>query len=184
MSKKDRFVSDNIFKVFILEDMPVDLELVKRQVRKFNPQVLFSTARHRQEFEGKVAMFQPDVILSDYNLPDMNGLEALLYVREHLTSTPFIFITGILNDEEKVAEGILNGASGYLLKDNLRNLPTLLQQVVSQNEEAMARREVARERKRYLQMKLRKSIALLRQHNFPGSDEISLNLQEVADELG
>ncbi|THH39317.1 response regulator [Neolewinella litorea] len=177
-------MSDEIFKVFILEDMPVDLELVKRQVRKFNPNVLFAVARHRSEFQDKVALFQPDIVLSDYNLPDMNGLEALLYVREHLDSTPFIFITGILNDEEKVAEAILNGASGYLLKENLRNLPELLETVVKQNEQAMAQRENDWERKRNIQIKLRKSIAMLRQVNFPGSDEIALSLQEVADDLG
>lgn len=177
-------MSDEIFKVFILEDMPVDLELVKRQVRKFNPNVLFAVARHRSEFQDKVALFQPDIVLSDYNLPDMNGLEALLYVREHLDSTPFIFITGILNDEEKVAEAILNGASGYLLKDNLRNLPELLATVVKQNEEAMAQRENEWEKRRNIQIKLRKSIAMLRQVNFPGSDEIALSLQEVADDLG
>ena len=177
-------MSDEIFKVFVLEDMPVDLELVKRQVRKFNPSVLFAVARHRAEFEEKVVMFQPDMVLSDYNLPDMNGLEALLYVREHLDSTPFIFITGILNDEEKVAEAILNGASGYLLKENLRNLPELLENVIQQNQQAMAKREVEWERRRNNQIKLRKSIAMLKQINFPGTDEIALSLQEVADDLG
>ena len=164
--------------------MPVDLELVKRQVRKFNPSVLFAVARHRSEFQEKLVQFQPDIVLSDYNLPDMNGLEALLYVREHLDSTPFIFITGILNDEEKVAEAILNGASGYLLKDNLRNLPELLETVLQQNQQAMAQRETEWERRRNNQIKLRKSIAMLRQINFPGSDEIALSLQEVADDLG
>ena len=164
--------------------MPVDLELVKRQVRKFNPNVLFAVAKHRAEFQEKVVMFQPDIVLSDYNLPDMNGLEALLYVREHLDSTPFVFITGILNDEEKVAEAILTGASGYLLKDNLRNLPELLAAVIKQNEQAMAQREIEWERRRSNQIKLRKSIAMLRQANLPGSDEIALSLQEVADNLG
>ena len=164
--------------------MPVDLELVKRQVRKANANVLFAVARHRAEFQEKVVMFQPDIVLSDYNLPDMNGLEALLYVREHLDSTPFIFITGILNDEEKVAEAVLTGASGYLLKENLRNLPELLSTVIKQNEQAMAQREIEWERRRSNQIKLRKSIALLRQTNFPGSDEIALSLQEVADNLG
>lgn len=177
-------MSEDIFKVFVLEDMPVDLELVKRQVRKFNPNVLFAVAKHRAEFQEKVVMFQPDIVLSDYNLPDMNGLEALLYVREHLDSTPFVFITGILNDEEKVAEAILTGASGYLLKDNLRNLPELLTAVVKQNEQAMAQREIEWERRRSNQIKLRKSIAMLRQANLPGSDEIALSLQEVADNLG
>ncbi|PPK87562.1 CheY-like chemotaxis protein [Neolewinella xylanilytica] len=177
-------MSEDIFKVFILEDMPVDLELVKRQVRKFNPNVLFAVAKHRAEFQEKVVMFQPDIVLSDYNLPDMNGLEALLYVREHLDSTPFVFITGILNDEEKVAEAVLTGASGYLLKENLRNLPELLSTVVKQNEQAMAQREIEWERRRSNQIKLRKSIAQLRQANFPGSDELALSLQEVADNMG
>ena len=177
-------MSEDIFKVFILEDMPVDLELVKRQVRKANANVLFAVARHRAEFQEKVVIFQPDIVLSDYNLPDMNGLEALLYVREHLDSTPFIFITGILNDEEKVAEAVLTGASGYLLKENLRNLPDLLSTVIKQNEQVMAQREIEWERRRSNQIKLRKSIALLRQTDFPGSDEIALSLQEVADNLG
>ena len=177
-------MSQDIFKVFIREDMPVDLELVKRQVRKANANVLFAVARHRAEFQEKVVIFQPDIVLSDYNLPDMNGLEALLYVREHLDSTPFIFITGILNDEEKVAEAVLTGASGYLLKENLRNLPDLLSTVIKQNEQVMAQREIEWERRRSNQIKLRKSIALLRQTDFPGSDEIALSLQEVADNLG
>lgn len=176
-------MSEEIFKVFILEDMPVDLELIKRRVRKYNPSVLFSVAKNRKEFENKVTTFQPDVILSDYNLPDMNGLEALLFVREHLKSTPFIFITGILNDEEKVAEGILNGASGYLLKENLKNLPDLLANVVRQNQRAMIEREAEYERRRTTQIKLRKMIAELRQSGFPGGDEIALSLQQIADDL-
>lgn len=177
-------MSDDIFKVFILEDMPVDLELIKRQVRKFNPSVLFAVARDREEFYQKVVDFQPDIVLSDYNLPDMNGLEALLHVREHLDSTPFVFITGILNDEEKVAEAILTGASGYLLKDNLGNLPKLLETLVAQNRQTMAKREEEWERKRKLQLQLRKTIASLRNSDFPQRDEIMIALQGVADELG
>jgi CheY-like chemotaxis protein len=86
-----------IFKVFILEDQQLDLELNKRQVRKYRPDVLFAVARNRTEFREKLVDFQPDIVLSDYNLPDMNGLDALLYVREYLDGTPFIFITGVLN---------------------------------------------------------------------------------------
>ncbi len=177
-------MSDEIFKVFILEDMPVDLELVKRQVRKFNPNVLFAVARHRSEFEEKVTVFQPDIVLSDYNLPDMNGLEALIHVREHLDGTPFIFITGILNNEEKVAEAVLSGANGYLLKENLRNLPELLEQVIERNRKNLAKREEDWERKRRAQIELRKSIAQIRQLNLPASDEIALRLQRIADEIG
>lgn len=164
--------------------MPVDLELVKRQVRKSNAAVLFAVARNREEFEEKIVDFQPDIVLSDYNLPDMNGLEALLYVREHLDDTPFVFITGILNDEEKVAETILKGASGYLLKENLKNLPELLDAVVARNAKLLSNREEEWEKRRQHQLLLQKSIAQLREAgDFERRDEVITTLQQLADEL-
>ena len=176
-------MSEEIFKVFILEDMPVDLELIKRQIKKYNSSVLFAIARNRGEFEEKLVDFQPDIVLSDYNLPDMNGLEALLYVREHLRAVPFIFITGILNDEEKVAEAILNGASGYLLKENLKNLPSLLGSVIERNARVADEREREWERRRNNQIRLQKSIAMVRGAEFDKRDQVIAALQQVADDL-
>lgn len=161
----------------------MDMELVKRQVRKFNPAVLFAVARNRREFEEKLVDFQPDIVLSDYNLPDMNGLEALLYVREHLDRTPFVFITGILNDEEKVAETILKGASGYLLKENLKNLPELLHSVLDKNAQVLKDREEEWDKRRNNQVLLQKSIAKIRAADFTAKDEIIVALQQVADNL-
>lgn len=163
--------------------MEPDLALTKRQVRKYNPAVLFASARNRTEFEAKLIDFQPDIVLSDYNLPDMNGLEALLYVREHLDSTPFIFITGILNDEEKVADTILSGASGYLLKENIKNLPELLGNVIERSREILRRREREWERNRNNQLLLQKSIATLRDSGLANKDALITALQEVADNL-
>jgi CheY-like chemotaxis protein len=176
-------VSNEIFKVFILEDVPADLALTKRQVKLFTPSVLFSVAKNRTEFEEKIIDFQPDIVLSDYNLPDMNGLEALLYVREHLDGTPFVFITGILNDEERVAETILKGASGYLLKENIKKLPEILEQVITQNEKIMRQREADWERRRNNQLRLQKSIAHLRTVDFDQKTDIITALQSVADNL-
>lgn len=176
-------MSKDIFKVFLLEDMEEDMALNKRQVRKFNASVLFATARNRVEFEEKLVDFQPDIVLSDYNLPDMNGLEALLYVREHLDSTPFIFITGMLNDEERVAETILNGASGYLLKENLHNLPDLLERVLAKSSAILERKEKEWERKRNNQVALQKAIATLRTSSDPQAPALIEQLSVVFDNL-
>ena len=163
--------------------MPEDLALNKRMVRQYNPSVLFATARNRTEFEEKIVNFQPDVVLSDFNLPDMNGLDALLYVREHLDDTPFVFITGILNDEQRVAETILRGASGYLLKENLARLPALLEKVMSENASVLQRREAEWERRRSNQNDLLKAIALLRASDFTDREKITATLQSVFDRL-
>ena len=173
----------DVFKVFLLEDQELDLALNKRQVRKYRADVLFASARNRTEFEAKLVDFQPDLVVSDYNLPDMNGLDALLYVREHLDGTPFVFVTGVLNDEEKVADTILNGASGYILKENLSRLPEVLERVVDQNRAVLQRREADWQRRRTNQMTLQKTIAALRDSELPDRERLTEGLQRVADSI-
>ncbi|MEM0993166.1 MAG: response regulator [Bacteroidota bacterium] len=74
-----------------------------------------------------------DLILTDYNLPDYNGLEALLVSKEKMPQVPFVFVTGTLNDEEKVAQAVLRGASGYILKDNLKEIEERLNPIIQQS---------------------------------------------------
>ncbi len=121
---------DQPLNILILEDMKTDAELVKRQVMKVAPQAVFTIARNRAEFFEKIDWAVPDLVLADYNLPDINGLEALMHIRKKSPLLPFIFITGVLNDEEKVAEAVLNGASGYVLKENLSSLPKKIEEVM------------------------------------------------------
>ncbi len=73
--------------------------------------------------DNGVAAFQqctggrrPDLIISDMNMPEMNGLELILKLRENNIDTPLIILTG--NNEISVAVEALNsGATDYLLKD-------------------------------------------------------------------
>jgi len=76
---------------------------------------------------------EPDFILSDFDLPDMTGLDALLITNTKHPHIPFIFITGRINDEGALADAILKGADGYVLKENLEKIPSVLQQVHEKN---------------------------------------------------
>lgn len=58
----------------------------------------------------------PDVILMDINMPNMNGVEATKKVKE-LYPEAVIMILSIHDDEGYVLETLRSGASGYLLKD-------------------------------------------------------------------
>jgi PAS domain S-box-containing protein len=66
-----------------------------------------------------------DAVLSDYRLPNWNGLDALSALRAVGNDTPFILITGTLGEEAAV-ECIKQGVSDYVLKDNLARLPLVL----------------------------------------------------------
>lgn len=58
----------------------------------------------------------PDVLLTDLQLPDGNGMELIREVKQH-NGTTEIMVISILGDEESVISAILVGANGYLLKD-------------------------------------------------------------------
>lgn len=148
-------LNDRILQVFLLEDMPTDQELIKRQILKVIPNAVFTLVKERKEFEEKVKWNTPDLIISDYNLKlGFTGLDALFFFREHNPGIPFIFVTGTLSSEEKVAEAILRGATDYVLKDNLSVLPEKINK-------AMLRYEIQRaEEKKILHLKKQQMLYL------------------------
>lgn len=147
--------------VLMLEDQQTDALLIKRQVKKALPECIITVARNRSEFFEKIEWLVPDIILSDYNLPDINGLEALLYIREKKPQLPFIFISGALNDEEKVAEAVLQGANGYVLKGNLDAIPEKIVEVLKNAEaQQSAAAQQARQHREAI-VSIQKSLALL-----------------------
>ncbi|MFA5379129.1 MAG: PAS domain S-box protein [Dehalococcoidia bacterium] len=56
-----------------------------------------------------------DAIISDYQMPEMNGIEFLKYIRTHFGDLPFILFTG-RGREEVVIEALNSGADAYLQK--------------------------------------------------------------------
>ena len=67
-----------------------------------------------------VASFEPDVILLDLQMPEMNGAEALEHIRAQDSSktTPVIVLTN-LGEEEAPAEIRSLGNHSYIVKANL-----------------------------------------------------------------
>jgi DNA-binding NarL/FixJ family response regulator len=62
------------------------------------------------------AELQPDVVLMDVSMPEMDGVEATRAIRATDTATQVIMLT-MHADHDVLAEAIRAGASGYLVKD-------------------------------------------------------------------
>jgi signal transduction histidine kinase len=83
-----------------------------------------------------------DLLLLDYQLPDMNGYDLVHELRDRGCPTPFIVITG--HGDEKIAVEIMKeGARDYLVKDQsfLDRLPAVLQHTCRQIETERRLRE-------------------------------------------
>lgn len=167
-------------KVLILEDRKADLDLVKRQVKKVAADAIFTVAVNGEQFQEKINWGVPDIILSDYNLPDYNGVEALLLAKEKMPHVPFVFITGMLNSEEEVATAVLKGASGYILKDNLREIPNRLPAILEAAKAEQEKEENIRKRARKTAILLQKVEALVKNANdFEGKAAVISTLAEI-----
>ena len=58
---------------------------------------------------------EPDVVLMDVGMPELNGLEATRQIRKYLPDTKILVLSGYDN-ESYVTEVLDSGANGYLLK--------------------------------------------------------------------
>lgn len=58
----------------------------------------------------------PDLILLDVNMPIMNGIETMSYIKKYQPSLKVLALS-VNNDEDTVMKMITKGARGYLLKD-------------------------------------------------------------------
>lgn len=63
----------------------------------------------------QIANDQPDVVLMDIQMPGINGIEAVGILREKYPEVKILMQT-IFEDDEKIFNSILAGASGYILK--------------------------------------------------------------------
>lgn len=136
-------------KILFLEDQLADLELEQRQLQASGIAYAARSAKTQAEFTSELEQFAPDVVLADYNLPDLSGLEALRLVRDRYPQTPVIFVTGTLEDEE--AAGLLKaGATDYVLKDRLARLgPAVERSLNVVRERQEAQQALARSELRY-----------------------------------
>ena len=113
-------MSDQI-KLLILEDNEMDAEFLLYNLQNMDKNFLFDIARNAEEFKKSMLNFRPEIIISDYLLNDINGLEALQLAKTELPEVPFIIVTGVL-DDEKAVECMEKGVWDYVLKDRLYKL--------------------------------------------------------------
>ena len=74
------------------------------------------------DFLEALDSFHADLIIADYNLPDIDGLTAVRLVDSGDSALPVLLVTGVLDDEAAAAV-VKAGATDYVRKDRLARLP-------------------------------------------------------------
>lgn len=111
--------------ILILEDEVADAELIKKFLERSGLKINAILAGDKNEFVDAINKNEFDVILADNSLPQFNSTDALKLLREKNDDTPFILVTGTVSEE--FAVNILQqGADDYILKGNIKRLPTAI----------------------------------------------------------
>jgi len=72
-------------------------------------------------------------VLSDYDMPNFSGLQALQLVKLHCPGIPFIIVSGTIGEETAVA-AMRSGAMDYLMKDRLARLGEAVSQALKKGQ--------------------------------------------------
>jgi len=102
-------------KILIVDDEPFNLDLLEQELADY--EYAIERAGDGVEALEKTESFEPDLILLDYMMPRMNGLEVLKHLRatpKH-QGIPVILLTAKATQEDKVA-GLDAGADDYVTK--------------------------------------------------------------------
>lgn len=99
--------------VLLIDDDVALLEMIKLMSER-SREMTIQTAQSAKEALTTLAQKSFDVIIVDYDMPDISGLEFLKILRKHGDTTPIIVFTG-LGGEYAAIEALNNGAN-FLLK--------------------------------------------------------------------
>ena len=102
--------------ILLIDDHPMLRNGVKQLIGTDSHFLVIAETGSGTEGIPLAVTLEPDIILLDINMNDMNGLEILRYLRRNNVSSRIIIFT-VSNTKEDIITALKNGADGYLLKD-------------------------------------------------------------------
>src|SRR5258706_1510502 len=123
-----------IIRILLVEDTADDAELLLRQLQAGGLGCESRRVQSAVDFRLALDQFRPHIILSDFSMPGFSGLEALEIAHGLHSDIPFIFVSGLIGEENAI-NALKSGATDYVLKGNLLRLPAAVERAVKEAEE-------------------------------------------------
>ena len=104
-------------RVLVVDDVSLYRKIVVTALKRLWPSIEEETAPNGELALKKVEAFNPDLVLLDIELPDLNGLEVLKQLRVTHPDLPVVLISGVnARNADVVIEGLTLGAIDFIAK--------------------------------------------------------------------
>ncbi len=110
-----------MLRILILEDCATDADLMEYELQEASIGFVAQRVVTEKDYRSALGEFAPDLILSDYDLPQYTGSLALAEAKARCADVPFILVTGVM-EEELAAEILVEGAQDFIAKSQLHKL--------------------------------------------------------------
>ncbi|MEJ5351058.1 MAG: response regulator [Melioribacteraceae bacterium] len=130
-------------KILHLEDNSNDAELVKEMLLAGGIDAEIVVVSKKSDFLQLIVDKDFDMVISDYNLPEFDGLKALIETQKKRKDIPFIFCSGTIG-EERAVQCLQLGAMDYVLKDRMDRLVPAVRRALRLVNEMKKREEAER----------------------------------------
>lgn len=156
-------------RVLIVEDSEDDAILLIRMLRQKGYEPIYQRVYDAHSLSAQLDEATWDVIVSDYAMPNFDGLSALEIMKQKNLDLPFIIVSGVIGEETAVG-AMRAGAHDYVMKGNLKRLVPAIERELREAEARRARR-VAEEEVYKLSRALAQSASLIMITNTLGTIE-------------
>jgi DNA-binding NarL/FixJ family response regulator len=107
--------------IVLVEDEGPVLDLLAHMMGKVPSLEVVAAVGTLKEAREACRTLRPEILITDLRLPDGSGLDLIRETRQN-SPTCEIVVISVLGDQESVVAAISEGASGYLLKDDLADV--------------------------------------------------------------
>jgi PAS domain S-box-containing protein len=127
-------------KILVIEDNPLDRKIIHAGLQHSNLNAIITFVDSFEGYRQEMKTGSPDIVISDYFMDGFNGMDVLEIHKKEAPDTPFIFITGQLQEETAI-RCLEHGAQDYIMKDHLKRLPVSVKNALMLSKEQKAVRQ-------------------------------------------
>jgi two-component system chemotaxis response regulator CheY len=108
-------------RILVIDDMPSIRDLVKNQLKGMGFKNIQEASDGEEALRMLIQLNTPNnniqLVISDWNMPNMKGIDLLKHVRAQAewANLPFVLLTSEA-ERDQVTEAVLAGASQYIVK--------------------------------------------------------------------